>query len=239
MRSGSDVCLRLAARCAWTRVCYQIEGWQQRQDHGGEGQDGGPEEIRGYGEGFPRKLVLSGQGQCGVASRGERAFKIEFRLCGSQWKIEVCEHAQERQEENDCAGPAEDRPGAGAGHSGSVDPRALPERRSGRQVGSVQRRGHAALSGRSRLAIEDRARLACPDKFGPGPEPRPSAESGERDDHGAGCAACGVFDPHIAQRRSRSACEYGSGFASARYSSRARFVEAAVGSHLEQSCYPE
>jgi len=81
LRSGSDVCLRLAARSAWTRVCYQLEGWQQHQDHGGEVQDGESEKTRaGCGEGFPLNLVLSGQDPCGVASRGERASKIEYRL---------------------------------------------------------------------------------------------------------------------------------------------------------------
>jgi hypothetical protein len=55
------------------------------------------------------------------------------------------------------------------------------------------------LSGGSWLAIENSARCACADQPGAGPEPRPSAESGKCDDHGAGDARV-VIESGVAQR---------------------------------------
>ena len=55
------------------------------------------------------------------------------------------------------------------------------------------------LPGGSRLAIENSTGFARSDQPGPGAEPRASAESGERDDDGAG-HACVVFEPGVTQR---------------------------------------
>jgi hypothetical protein len=70
-------------------------------------------------------------------------------------------------------------------YSGSPDPRALFERRSHRHVEPGQRRSHAPLPGRPRLAKQDRARLARADQAGTWAEQGPSAESGKRHDHRA------------------------------------------------------
>ena len=85
-----------------------------------------------------------------------------------QWKLEIVQVAhgllQEtfefRKKIGQVAGTAEDRFRAGAGDSGSADPGTLFEWGSERHMDPVQRRSHAALSGRSRLADQTGSRLA-------------------------------------------------------------------------------
>ena len=113
-----------------------------------------------------------------------------------------------------------------------------------RNLESGQRRRHAALSGRSRLAIENGARFAGADQPGAGTEPRSSAESGERDDHRAGYIPCRLgklFNPEsrVAQCRSGSAVQARRRQAapSARYNSRESqsAVDSISGKHQDPS----
>jgi hypothetical protein len=82
-------------------------------------------------------------------------------------------------------------------------------------VESGQRRRHAPLSVGSWLAIENCTRFASADQPWARSQPRPPAESGERDDDGAGSFAwtVGYFlfviaEPGFARRRPRSAHEF-------------------------------
>jgi len=94
---------------------------------------------------------------------------------------------QEAPEEVDAGARAtEDRSATGPGNSGSSDSRALFERPGDGYLERSQRRSHATVPGRQRVAEQDRPRLPSADQVRFGAEQGPSSESGERDDDGAG-----------------------------------------------------
>ena len=82
LRSGSDVCLRFAARSAWTiLLCCQLEGDEQHESQDGESQDGESQDgdlrdsepadpCEGCREELQSKLVLCRPASSGVASSG-------------------------------------------------------------------------------------------------------------------------------------------------------------------------
>ena len=157
LRFGADVCLRFAWSGDGAGVFYRL--------------DGNPKDTRyGCTERKSSKRVLSVEASSRIAWGSEQTPEDGYGHGGPQQQIKVREFAQGRQTE-DRARPAENRFRAGAGHSGSADTRALYVGRSGRHVESSQRRCHAALSGRPRLAIEDCTRLARTDQPGVGAEP--------------------------------------------------------------------